>query len=285
MMKNSLSVFLVLISLILVAQPQDSLRPRRGSYLYHGHLNIEDNSMLIEEAFNQEAGIIQHITNFFFDRDIFTCFYNQEIPLHDYWHQLSYTIKYSIGKTSGFGDIFIHYRPTLWHKKNWALVAPRISIIAPSGDAEKGLSNGAWGGQFNLAITKRISRRTITHWNAGYTFYANADRYDIDPSGKPVLTHEKDIAATNIGASGIWFLLPSLNLMVEYQSVFRKDIAADGSLVSTHILTLNPGFRFAFQVGKAQIVPGIGLPVEYVAGRFGHSWVFGYLSIEPDYNK
>lgn len=280
-MKTSLSVLLVLIPIILLAQP-DSLQ--KGSYAY-GHSKIEDISMFIEEAFNQEAGIIQHISNFFFDAESFSCFYSQEIPLKDYWLQFSYTIKYSTGKFSGFSDLFINYRPTIWYKKHWALVAPGFTFILPSGDSRKGLGNGAWGGQFILAVTKRISRRTATHWNAGYTFFRNADRYDYDPFGQPVLTQEKNIGMANIGTSGIWFVLPALNLMLEYQSVFRKDIADDGSLMFTPILTLNPGFRFGFNVCKVQIVRGIGLPLEYVDGWFGHSWVFGYLSIEPDYNK
>jgi hypothetical protein len=144
------------------AQEADSI-PKKGSYLYYGQPSIEDNSMLIEEAFNQESGIIQHISNFAFNNGNFAYNYTQEIPLADVKHQLSFGISYASLKkptnitdlthsyiTNGLGDLFINYRPLLFGKNDWALVIPRFSVIvlpaipAMDWEVEAGEVNSTW---------------------------------------------------------------------------------------------------------------------------------------------
>ena len=59
---------------------------------------IEDNSFFIEEAYNQEARVVQHISTFSYvagaapERD---GSFTQEWPIGGQAHQLSYTIPYS----------------------------------------------------------------------------------------------------------------------------------------------------------------------------------------------
>ena len=66
---------------------------------------IQDNSLLSEEAYNQDPGIVQHIN--FFQRDskthdwIYT--FTQEWPVPAQKHQLSYTIPVQTG--SRVGDV------------------------------------------------------------------------------------------------------------------------------------------------------------------------------------
>src|SRR6187431_2945229 len=124
----------ILIFLVLVAQAQNDTIPKKGSYLHYGQPIIEDNSMFIEEAFNQEAGIIQHISNLIIDDGNVIYAYTQEIPLADVKHQLSFGISYNSFKkpdelqqfgnseylTHGIGDLFINYRPLLLGKNAWA---------------------------------------------------------------------------------------------------------------------------------------------------------------------
>src|SRR4051812_47547900 len=65
--------------------------------------SIQDNSFLIEEAYNQEAGVVQHIFNLSLGVDkrhgaderewLFS--FTQEWPLWSQAHQFSYTIPYS----------------------------------------------------------------------------------------------------------------------------------------------------------------------------------------------
>lgn len=64
---------------------------------------IQDNSFLIEEAYNQEAGVVQHILNIVHtasrrsgaDEDQWSFVFTQEWPFFSQTHQLSYTLPYT----------------------------------------------------------------------------------------------------------------------------------------------------------------------------------------------
>jgi hypothetical protein len=295
-MKKGLTLVILVCNCVYAfAQDTTIVKPRKGSYLYYGQPSIEDNSMFIEEAFNQESGVIQHISNFIIDDGNLTYAYTQEIPLADVKHQLSFGLSFSKLKrpettdfnngnlTNGLGDILINYRPMLMGKNDWALVIPRFTLIAPTGNARYGLGSGAWGGQFNLAVTKRLNSKITMHYNAGYTLLKKADYYIDLGDGSPVLTYEKDVASKNIGASAIWLVRPKFNLMVEYTSAFGQAINDTGTLDKDNSTIINPGFRFAIDIGKVQIVPGAGIPINFSNGEFANTGAFFYLSIEPAY--
>ncbi len=277
---------------VLHGQAADTI-PRIGSYLYYGQPAIEDNSMLIEEAFNQTVGSIQHISNLNFNGGNLIYTYQQEIPLAGVKHQVSFGASYASMKkteglpgignnlTSGLGDIYINYRPLLWGKNDWALVIPRFTLIIPTGNSRSGLGTGGWGGQFNMAVTKRLHRKVITHYNAGYSFINNADYYTYGGDGTPIAKYEKNLPSTNFGASAIWLVRPRFNLMLEYISTFGSTAIPDGKFLSkSTISTFNPGFRFAFQIDKVQVVPGLGIPFNFRNGAFQGTGGFIYLSIE-----
>lgn len=271
-------------------------QPAKGSYLYYGQPNIEDNSMFIEEAFNQETGVIQHISNFIFDDfegGDQAYAYTMEIPMAGDRHQFSFTLSYPFlnnaapgsSSSSGFGDVLLNYRPMLMDKNDWALLIPRFTLILPTGDSRNGFGEGAWGGQFNLALTKRLTSRLTSHYNAGYTFLAQADRHSINTTTSTVETREVNLHSYNVGASAIYLVSDNLNLMLEYVSSFEGDLMEDGDIGREHLLTLNPGFRCAFNIGKVQIVPGLGVPLFFTDSRLDRTGGFIYLSIEPDYTK
>src|SRR5262245_56577983 len=64
---------------------------------------IQDNSFLVEEAYNQEAGVVQHIFNAYYavnqlggpDDKFWQLSFTQEWPVFSQTHQFSYTIPYS----------------------------------------------------------------------------------------------------------------------------------------------------------------------------------------------
>src|SRR5690242_13436314 len=92
-MKNKAPLFflMALATNCAIAQEEpDADMPKKGSYLFHGQPLIEDNSMFIEEAFNQEAGVVQYINNLVLDDGSATYVFCNEIPLADYHHQLSF---------------------------------------------------------------------------------------------------------------------------------------------------------------------------------------------------
>src|SRR5262245_56459771 len=80
--------------------------------------DIQDNSFLIEEAYNQEPGVVQHISTF--ERSgagEWVYALTEEWPLRGIRHQLSYTVPFQRVSASspsiphtGIGDAAIHYR-------------------------------------------------------------------------------------------------------------------------------------------------------------------------------
>src|SRR5258708_2637285 len=77
---------------------------------------LQDNSFLVEEAYNQEAGVVQNILNATYDRKThgWLLTFTQEWPVPDQTNQLSYAVPYTFagrpGDPSGVGDVFLNYR-------------------------------------------------------------------------------------------------------------------------------------------------------------------------------
>src|ERR1043166_4438235 len=73
---------------------------------------IVDNSFLVEEAFNQEPGVVQNI--FSYTREAsrqWILSFTQEWPVGSMTHQLSYTLPVGrMGADTGFGDVLLNYR-------------------------------------------------------------------------------------------------------------------------------------------------------------------------------
>src|SRR2546423_14123210 len=76
---------------------------------------IQDNSFFIEEAYNQEPGVVQHIFNLPIDftnvaREIGPSF-TQEWPVFSQTHQFSYTVPYLFTEDdNGMEDMRLNYR-------------------------------------------------------------------------------------------------------------------------------------------------------------------------------
>lgn len=264
--------------------------PVKGSYLYHGQPAFEDNSFLLEEAINQER-VSQYVSNFYFDNlrgGSFLYSFAHEFPLWSSRHQLSYELLYylqnsteSINRGGGFGDINVSYHFQASGKKAWAMVVPAMTLIIPTG--KSGYGSGGFGGQFNLLVTKSLSRKLVTHYNAGYTFISQADFYQSTITGTPALSFEKDLHYKNLGASLIWYQGRKFNWFIEYISNFLTDIKVDGTSSDRHQLTLNPGLRFAIDHNRIQIVPGVSTPFIFTDGKFNRLGLFFYISFEPEY--
>lgn len=170
---------LFLLTTINFVNAQNQPRPAPTPAGAEESEEILDNSFLIEEAYNQEAGIIQHIGTFKRNnRGEFLFVFTQEIPIRSERHQFSYTIPVSRnadadGGASGVGDIALSYRYQLLKNKRVA-IAPRATILIPTGDARRSLGNNTVGLQFNLPISTRLNRSFVAHSNAGATFVPRA---------------------------------------------------------------------------------------------------------------
>ncbi|NUN68521.1 MAG: transporter [Bacteroidetes bacterium] len=215
---------------------------------------IEDNSFFIEEAYNQEQRVVQHITNASFLNntnslfDAYDLSFTQEWPAGGRTHQLSYTVPYSIvgtPGTSGIGDVMLNYRFQMVDSPARAF-APRVSVILPTGDKQRGLGSEVFGIQTNLPYSERISNTFVTHVNIGGTY---------SPDGIEVGSSTEDYSDIFVGGSAILLLSYRLNVMMEilYINSGSSDRRTDEMIVS-------PGMRFAIDIGGVQIVPGLAFP-------------------------
>lgn len=265
------------IAFVLIILPMASFTQN------HGGLSraIEDNSFFIEEAYNQEAGVVQHITNVEHfsapSRDVVFTF-TQEWPVIIREHQLSFTLPFSSlnsGVVSGIGDLMLNYRYQLsGDEGDWAAVAPRLSAILPVGDEAKGLGRGVVGWQFNLPVSKRWSEHVVTHLNAGFTIEPGVKA--VTAGGTPV---EKTLSAFHVGGSIIALASERLNFMFEYLLENSSDIDGAGGVFRQTDHIFSPGVRYAIDVGDLQIVPGVAIPVN-ISGGESRTGIFGYLSFE-----
>lgn len=288
-MKVTFFFGLILMTRCVTAQSDTSVV--RGSYAWFGEVGLEDNSFLLEEAFNQEMGVIQHISNVSLDKFRFETLqlsYTQEIPLTHRKHQLNFCFNYLMqGNTTGgiqangFGDLYVSYRPLIFDEKDWLMFIPRFTVILPTGDASRGLGYGAWGLQINLAATKRLSRKIVTHFNAGATQFVKFDRYQYN-GDQSTLAAERDVLFKNLGWSVVWLCTQKLNLMFEHTANYNADINDRGVVFSKTMQVFNPGFRYCINRSHLQVVPGIGFPVSVVNGR-AQQGIFFYLSFETSY--
>jgi len=235
---------------------------------------IEDNSFLMEEAYNQEPGVIQHISAFqYMENNSWWYSFTEEWPVPGQKHQLSTTIPVINSSQIGFGDVAMNYRYQAIFTDHLAF-SPRFSLLLPTGNYRKGLGSGVLGYQMNLPVSLVLTNRIVSHYNLGATITPGAIAMDHSTS---------DIFNINFGASVIWLLSENLNLMLEAvgNTLFEKSNNAITERSKT--IYLNPGLRYAINFRSGlQIVPGIALPIGIGASR-GEVGLFAYLSFEHSF--
>jgi hypothetical protein len=240
---------------------------------------IQDNSFLIEEAYNQEDGVVQHISTFERLTNSRDWVYTQtdEWPLRSYKHQLSLTLAGTHagsfeGSGAGWGDTAINYRYQLVGTGETKLaIAPRLTLLVPTGDHRFGRGSGGVGLQTNLPISIQHTSRFVTHWNVGATWIPHA------------LDEQRDAASTvgmNLGQSMVWLASPRLNFLVETLWTRSQRVIGEGQTEQSQDLYVSPGVRWAHNLnGGLQIVPGFAFPVG-IGPCAGEKGVIFYLSFE-----
>jgi hypothetical protein len=238
---------------------------------------IEDNSFLIEEAYNQEAGVVQHISTFALQRATHAWVYTftQEWPLFSQRHQLSYTVPFTSagrGMGSGFGDVALNYRYQLADgTRSGIAVAPRLSLLLATGDERRFRGAGGTGLQVNLPISAKLSPWLVAHWNAGVTF---------TPSARNDVGDQASTRSYNLGGSLIWLAAPAFNVMLESVWASAEEVIGPSDRISSRIFYISPGVRGAIDFPSGlQIVPGVAVPIGVGPSR-GDRQTFLYLSFE-----
>ena len=238
---------------------------------------IQDNSFLIEEAYNQEPGVIQHISFFSYytvsEDWVYT--FTQEWPIPgDARHQFSYTIPVvrSAGFGAGAGDLALNYRYQLLGDADARLAfSPRFSLLLPSGDAKSERGFGGVAYQVNLPASIVLAPRLVTHLNAGGT---------VAPTAASDLGEQASVSGFNLGQSFIWLTHSRFNVMLETVWTGQGSVAGPERSSFSHSLFLSPGIRWAHNFSSGlQIVPGVAFAAG-VGPSSGEKALLLYLSFE-----
>ncbi|HEX2781316.1 MAG TPA: hypothetical protein VHM30_17575, partial [Gemmatimonadaceae bacterium] len=204
---------------------------------------IQDNSFLVEEAYNQERGVVQHISAFLRERTgrAWSYSFTQEWPAPGQRHQLSYSIPIvqldGAPATRGVGDVALNYRYQLRGLAGERVaIAPRLSLLVPTGSASKGTGAGGAGVQLNLPLSAELSRTVVTHLNAGTTLTPRARS-----GGYTART-----TSWNAGQSVIWLVTQRVNFMLEAAWSRVESPRGDGEVSRESQLLVSPGVRWAY---------------------------------------
>ena len=247
---------------------------------------IEDNSFLVEEAYNQEPGVVQHIFNAVYTKDArrhgWQFSFTQEWPVYGLDHQLSYTIpSFHLvddgDHQNGSGDVLLNYRyQALEEGPGKPAFAPRFSLILPTGSRVRGTGNGVVGYQWSLPFSKKVASRLALHLNLGLTYLPHVQ----SPLSNGKLSPRRSLVSYNVGGSAIFAILPRLHAMLEWIGNFEDSINDAGRAVHTFKPVISPGFRTAVvNEEDLQIVLGAAAPIG-LSRRSDNLSGFLYLSIE-----
>jgi hypothetical protein len=243
---------------------------------------IQDNSFLVEEAYNQERGVVQHISAFArtIGGDAWAYAFTQEWPLGGLRHQVSYTLLVSRadepGGSVGLGDVALNYRYQIGNAEGSPVAfAPRLTALLPVGSSRKGLGAGGPGVQLNLPLSIALPAIAL-HSNAGVTY---------TPRARDALGDRAPTARYNFAQSLVWLVHPKLNLLLEVVGARTQDVVGPDRTSWNTELLLSPGVRGALDFRSGlQIVPGLAFPVG-VGPSSGERSVLVYLSFEHPFAK
>lgn len=240
---------------------------------------IQDNSFLIEEAYNQEAGVVQHINAFNLNprADTWDYTFTQEWPVISQDHQFSYTLPVSRvdfgDKETGLADVLLNYRYQAVLEDKIAL-SPRVSLILPTGDSDQGLGADNLGYQVNLPLSVELNSKLVNHWNLGATFIPDAQSFD---------NTEANNTSFNFGTSFIYLATANLNFMLEIVGSSEEVTIAANQTEREDSFFISPGLRYAFNFDCGlQVVPGFAVPIG-VGPSQNENNLFFYLSLEHAY--
>lgn len=249
---------------------------------------ISDNSFLIEEAYNQDQGFIQHVFSATYTNDRrrrgWAFSFTEEWPFFSEDHQISLTIpsyhrRERGQQQNGLGDIQLAYRYQLLQEgDDVAAFAPRFSLILPTGNRDKRTGDGVVGYQWNLPASKKVSPRAALHGNLGLTYLPQV-RARLDLPGRP-LSPKRSLVSYNLGGSAIYALTSRIHLMLEWIGMSEQSLDDRGKRERQFKSFLSPGLRAAVvDAESAQSVLGLGLPIG-LNHRSENYGAFFYFSLE-----
>lgn len=240
---------------------------------------IQDNSFLVEEAYNQERRVVQTIQTYqrVAGSPGYAYTITQEWPVPDVKNQLSFSVPLqgvasSSGLARGIGDVGLNYRYQLVGDGTAAVAfSPRLTLLVPTGDAGRALGTGGLGVQLNLPLSTVLSPRLVSHTNLGATHVFSARRTDGARTG---------LTGWNTGQSLVWLAHSNVNLLLEAILARYEASAGSGDTERVTEAWVSPGIRLALNLPEhLQVVPGLAVPIGLGPSR-GKTGLFLYFSVE-----
>lgn len=236
---------------------------------------IQDNSFLVEEAYNQEPGVIQHISalNRTARTGAWAYTFTEEWPLGGLTHQGSVTLpveRASAAEPAGLGEILLNYRwQALGDGHAIVACAPRFSLVLPTGNPDHGRGYGGTGLQAGIPVSVALGSAFVAHSNADLGWI---------PEGRSG-GRRASVREWSLGQSLVWLAHHSVNFLAE--AVYAEArVRSGGRTASTASVTLNPGVRAELELpGDLDVVAGVAAPIGVGPSR-GERGLFLYLSFE-----
>lgn len=235
---------------------------------------IEDNSFLVEEAYNQEEGVVQFINVYqkAKDTNIWNYTFINEIPMASQSHQFSYELPFLHSETpeqTELGDVKFNYRYEFF-RTDKVVSTGRVSLVTPTGKYEKGTGAGQAGAEISLISSLVISDKWVQHWNLGA---------GLTPKAKIITGASADNSRYFLSTSNVYLFSDTLNFMLEAVATTTESTIADNQTEWSNSLVLSPSLRYAIDYKEWQFVPGFAVPTG-VGPSAGEVQYLVYLSIE-----
>jgi hypothetical protein len=243
---------------------------------------ISDNSFLLEEAYNQEPKVVQHIFTFSRPRGGggWLATMTDEWPLKGQTHQLSYTGVLlrtdGPGGGTGLGDLAINYRWNAIRGEGRLWMAPRFTVLLPTGSARMGRGSGGLGLEAAIPVSITLGPRFTTHLNAALT---------VNPGARGRGNPGVAARSARLGASLVGDVSRRVNLLVETVYESSRDVLSVERTTGGQRWVVSPGIRWAHDLASGlQIVPGLAYTVDVGPGEEPDA-LFLYLSFEYPFGK
>jgi hypothetical protein len=249
---------------------------------------LQSNGLLIEEAYHQETGEVQHTFSATRERSgLWTSIFSQEWPLWSEKHQLSVTMPVQLAASrlegggkdigKGIGDVEIGYSYLLLGNNDTRVtVSPGVSLILPTGNVGNGLGKGAIGLEVKVPVSVMLSERFVTHTNVGTTLTRAATNRDGERA---------NLFDVEAGQGLVWLAHPKFNVLMDVIWARMEAVAGKGLRAREYEFHISPGIRWGhtFKSGLA-IIPGIAVPIGFGPSR-GNRGMFLSLAIEHRFKK
>jgi hypothetical protein len=237
---------------------------------------ILDNSFLVEEAFNQEARIVQNIIGFMRVGRNWELMFTQEWPMAGQRSQFSYTVPVAgDGTASGIGDILLNYRYQLTTESGGRpAVSPRVSLVLPTSNFARSEGSSRPGIQLNLPVSKQMGDM-YAHVNAGLTWLPRA--------AAPGQPNGVTLTSPFVAVSAIWRAAPMVHPLIEVVAGWEQAATPAGRAREREVI-VSPGLRAGWNRGDRQIVLGLAAPISMVAGNRDVGGLV-YLSYELPFGR